>query len=186
MSWTRFRNDPARLTKEMEISTYSGRYFLNTPGQGDHMPYLEDCHIRLQQYGANIDQTHFLDINNELRGITQKLTRDQIKHTKLLSTCMSRSMSNPYPTISPFTKESRSSDPAWVLRDKDMEYLRWEQPWLSPQTYLELPFEHSISTQQQAKQFKNSIPNSSTQTLISPNVNTLSSIVDAWLPSSMT
>ena len=34
MSFTRFHDDPYRIKKQLEETTYTGRYMLNTPGQG--------------------------------------------------------------------------------------------------------------------------------------------------------
>ena len=48
MSFTRFHDDPARIKYGLEISTYSGRYSLDTPGPGVNLPYLEDTQIRMQ------------------------------------------------------------------------------------------------------------------------------------------
>lgn len=184
MSLTSFRSDPARIKKEMEMSTYSGRYFLNTPGQGNSMPYLEDCHIRLQYYGANIDQEHFLDIENDIRGTSRKLTKDgtQYQYNKHFQP----NMSSMYPTQAPLTNESRASDPAWVVRDLDIGYYRWEQPWLNPQAFTEKRFEHNVNTKQQAKMILLSpgLQPSTTRTILMPNVHTLTCMVESCLPGS--
>jgi len=49
MSFTRFHDDPARIRKHVEDSTYAERYHLNTPGNGSEMPLQMDPQIRLQQ-----------------------------------------------------------------------------------------------------------------------------------------
>jgi hypothetical protein len=54
MAFTSFRNDPSRISKEMQISSYSARYFLDTPGQGIDLPFIEDPNIRMQRWGANL------------------------------------------------------------------------------------------------------------------------------------
>ena len=44
MAFTRFHDDPARIRKALEESTYAERYFLNTPGVagGANMPLQSD------------------------------------------------------------------------------------------------------------------------------------------------
>ena len=49
MSFTRFYDDEARVKKQIEESSFIGRYMLNTPGPGSQAPFLEDSHIRLQK-----------------------------------------------------------------------------------------------------------------------------------------
>ena len=51
MAQTRFNNDEVRIQKELEISSFEGRYALTTPGPGI---IREDPCIRLQKFGANI------------------------------------------------------------------------------------------------------------------------------------
>ena len=50
MSFTRFHDDPARIKKQIQDSSFSGRYMLNVPGQGTDLPFVEDPHIRLQHW----------------------------------------------------------------------------------------------------------------------------------------
>lgn len=156
MSLTSFRSDPARVKKEMEISTYSGQYFLNTPGPGVHnMPFIEDVHVRLQSWGANYcGANQFLDVENDLRGASRKLTKDGSHHMKnkyRQYSQYSQQQSNHYRKMEPFVKESRMSHPAWMLRDWDNQYTRWEQPWLNPQAHTHIPFEHNVYSKQQAR-----------------------------------
>ena len=54
MAFTRFHDDPIRIQKQLDESTFSGRYMLNTPGQGIDMPYHNETQMRLQRWGANI------------------------------------------------------------------------------------------------------------------------------------
>ena len=45
MAFTRFHDDPHRIQKQLEESTYIGRYTLNTPAQGMNLPFNEDPHV---------------------------------------------------------------------------------------------------------------------------------------------
>ena len=78
MSFTRFHDDPHRMRKEAEESSFSGKYALNTPGPGDIMPFQEDPQLRLQRWGANL-MTNTVNIESDLRGMTRKLNRDYIE-----------------------------------------------------------------------------------------------------------
>ena len=73
--FTSFRNDPARIKKEMEISTYSGRYALDVPGPGLDLPFMEDTQVRMQYWGANL-KTCRVDLEGELFSINRKISRD--------------------------------------------------------------------------------------------------------------
>jgi hypothetical protein len=75
MAFTRFKDDPARVNKYLEETTSIGKYHLNTPGNGLANPYIDDCHIILQKWGANL-QSNSLLVENELRNLNRPLTRD--------------------------------------------------------------------------------------------------------------
>ena len=62
MSNTRYNNDHGRIEKKNAISTFAGRYALDTPGPGETMPFNADPHIRIQGWGANFK-------NNMVEGI---------------------------------------------------------------------------------------------------------------------
>jgi hypothetical protein len=127
---TRFHDDPARIEKALEISTFSGRYQLDTPGPGIEMPFFEDAQIRLQQWGANLCE-NVVDIENSLRGASKPLTRDGYVN----KTPMPKFDREQYPKLNPFVEESRVSHPAWSYRDVDYKYSRWEEPWINPQNW---------------------------------------------------
>ena len=133
MSWTRFHDDPVRMTKEVEMSTYSGNYALNKPGPGIDLPFWEDTQIRMEKWGANL-HNGFSDIESELKGIGQKLTKhpdpQQYQRLQQLSSNIT------YKPSQPFVEESRTSHPAWQYRGMDRQYSRWENPWLNPQAKL--------------------------------------------------
>lgn len=142
MSFTRFHDDPARIRKQVEESSFAGKYALNTPGPGDKLPFMEDPQIRLQYWGANL-MTNTVNLESDLRGLTRKTNRDLIQYNdyKLASTSGS---STTYPKSDPFIDESRATHPAWMFRD--IEHKRWEEPLLNPQANLEKGFHDNIQT----------------------------------------
>ncbi len=142
MSFTRFHDDPARIQKQIDESSFVGRYMLNTPGQGTELPYLEDPQIRLQRWGANL-MTNSINLESDLFGLSRPLNRDVVENNdyKLFT-----ASSNPktYSNLQPFVNESRASHPAWMY--KDLEQTRWETPLLNPLANLEKQFHHNIQT----------------------------------------
>ncbi len=147
MAFTRFHDDPERIKKQLEQSTYNERYFLNMPGPGDNLPFMEDPYIRLEKWGANLHQNQ-IDINSDLRGMTRKLNRDylDINSHKLNAV---GSIQNIYSSAEPFVEETRASHPAWLLRG--IEIPRWETPILNPQANLEKPFQHNVHSRIEQK-----------------------------------
>ena len=129
MSFTRFHDDTARIRRQLEQSTNTGRYQLNVPGNGLNMPFQEDPQIRLQGWGANL-RTQTIAIENDLRCMTRQLNRDLLgennyKSVEPVTTAIL------YPSSQPFIEESRASHPAWMYRD--LEHGRWENPIINPQ-----------------------------------------------------
>ena len=59
MAFTRFSSDKDVIQKRLCEATFSGIYQLNTPGNGLNMPYIDDTHIRLQKWGANLQARSF-------------------------------------------------------------------------------------------------------------------------------
>lgn len=130
MAFTRFHYDKARIKKQLEISSYANRYYLDTPGQGIDLPFVEDPHCRLQGWGANL-QTNTVNLESDLLGMTRPLCRDNIAVNQYkLHAVVSSQVS--YRSVAPYTDESRATHPAWMYRDND--HARWEQPWLNPQS----------------------------------------------------
>jgi hypothetical protein len=146
MSFTRFNYDESRTKKLLEESTFSGRYALDTPGPGVNLAFAEDPQIRLQKWGANM-MTNTVGVENDLRGMTRRLDRDNIEST------YQRAPSNTvvYPSTNPFVEESRATHPAWMY--KDLEHTRWEKPFLNPQANLEKNFQDNIQTRILEKDF---------------------------------
>lgn len=142
MSFTRFHDDPARIKYGLELSTYSGRYALDTPGPGVQLPYLEDPQIRMQKWGANL-MTNPINIESDLRCLTRRLNRDHIELNNYMSTQVETSR-NTYEKVLPFVDESRASHPAWMYRD--LEQTRWEVPFINPLVNVEKKFQNNIQT----------------------------------------
>lgn len=142
MSFTRFHDDPARIKKQLEISSYANRYYLNTPGQGVNLPFMADPQCRLQGWGANL-QTNTVNLESDLLGLTRTLCRDNVDLNQYE---MKKASSNQvsYRTENPYTDESRATHPAWMYRNT--EYNRWEEPLLNPQAVFEPKFPCLIQT----------------------------------------
>ncbi len=142
MSFTRFHDDKIRIQKQLQEQTYAGRYRLTEPGQGSSMPFQEDAHIALQQFGANL-RTNTINLESDLMGLSRKLGRDhEVENNYKDNSADSEQI--PYPKQEPFTQESRASHPAWMYRD--LEHPIWEVPMKDPQANLEKPFHDNIQT----------------------------------------
>lgn len=140
MSFTRFHDDPARIKKGLEQSTFSGRYALDTPGPGMHMPYMEDSQIRIQRWGANMwsDSTN---LESEFRGLGKPLSHDVRTYQE---TGIHRGTAIGYGSSNVHVEESRASHPAWIFRD--LEQTRWEAPLINPQAHAIKPFDDPIQS----------------------------------------
>ena len=147
--FTRFHDDEFRIKKQLEESTFLGRYQLNTPGNGTQMAFFEDPHIRLQYWGANLT-TNNIHLESDLFGITRKSNRDLVKiNDYKLHAAQTAPIS--YPHMNPFVEESRASHPAWTFRD--VEHNRWETPFLNPLNGVEIPFETNMQTRILEKEY---------------------------------
>jgi hypothetical protein len=142
MSFTRFHDDPHRIKKQNEETSFTGRYMLNTPGPGVDLPFMEDPQLRLQKWGGNL-QTNTVNLESDLRGLTRMQNRDNIELNQHTKTKVSSSMPT-YRKENPFIEESRSSHPAWMY--KDLEQTRWEEPLLNPLNGLDKQFQENIQT----------------------------------------
>jgi len=139
MAFTRFKDDPARVNKYLEESTSVGKYHLNTPGNGLANPYIDDTHIILQKWGANL-QSNSLLVENELRNMGRPLTRD-LNTYRSVNTQMLQ-----YPEKKFDIDESRASLPAWTFRDK--EEVRIDFPQRNDQLTKSksIPFQNNLQT----------------------------------------
>lgn len=144
MSFTRFKYDNARTHKYLQQSTDPSRYILNVPGNnGDKPLFLEDPHIRLQKWGANV-YTNPIDVSSDLDGRSRKQFKycsptqypNNILHnsTQIQNVEVGKS----------FTDETRTSHPSWLYRD--LEQTRWEYPIFDPQENVCKHFYNNVST----------------------------------------
>ena len=141
MAFTRFKYDDCRTIKSQQQATDPGRWILNVPGNGSNPCYMEDPHIRIQKWGANL-RTNTINLENDLLGMNRNLTRDCLGKDNY-NNVQSEAIS--YPKCNNlFTEESRSIAPAWMVRD--LEQVDWYYPPLNPQENTCFPFDNNIST----------------------------------------
>lgn len=147
MSFTRFYDDPARITNQLDQMTYAFRYQLDTPGPGAQLPFMEDPGIRMQKWGANM-WSESTNLESDLMGLGRPLNHDFDRTYKDLDT--KRGYQIAFPTSQgAVIDESRATHPAWMYRD--LEHARWETPFINPQANVERRFDHSIQTRILAK-----------------------------------
>ena len=143
MSNTRFFYDPCRTTKQLQQSTDPGRYILNVPGNGDKPSYVEDPHIRMQKWGANL-QTNCINVESDLRGMSRQVGRDCLGKDNY-ETHIAQSQAISYPNCAKLTTEqSRAIMPAWTARD--LEQVDWYTLPLDPQENTCMPFLNNMNT----------------------------------------
>lgn len=151
MSNTRFYDDDARVKKKLDESLRVGLYHMDVPGNGMKPAFMEDPQIRLQKWGANM-RTNTIQIDEDLRGLNRKITRDIKQYDKNAA----YSSTIGYESTSPFVDESRATLPAWTFRDKESE--RWDYSHHDSQNHIETPFMNNESSRITAKnQYKNRI-----------------------------
>lgn len=151
MSFTRYKYDDIRVKKELQQSTGTGRYMLNTPGQGVLPLYYEDPHIRLQQWGANLCVSKKtgspVDIASYLDGRSRKAhkycTETEVPYVDGKFGGV-HEYGKESKTMVAYTDETRASHPAWTYRTK--EQTRWEYPLMDPQENTCMRFNNNIST----------------------------------------
>ncbi len=145
MAFTRFKDDPARVNKYLEETTSIGKYQLNTPGNGLNNPYIDDTHIILQKWGANL-QSNSLLVENELRNLNRPLSRDLNAYQPV------DSQSYQFPVKNFDIDESRASIPAWTFRDKDIDRF---DPLNKTQNNksMNIPFQNNLQTRILEKDF---------------------------------
>jgi len=142
MAFTRFHDDPHRIKKQLEASSYAGRYYMDVPGQGVNLPFLEDPNIRLQKWGANLHR-NTVNLESDLFGMTRPYNRDLVDLNDYKNNIVN-APSVQYRSENPFVEESRATHPAWMY--KDLEQSHWEYPFLNPQHGLEKGFHENIQT----------------------------------------
>lgn len=157
MAFTRFHDDPYRIKKQSIESSFAGRYYLNQPGQGVDLPFVEDPQLRLQGWGANL-RTNTVNLESDLLGMTRPLNRDLVDDNNHSRRSVTSTAVN-YKDAKPFVEESRATHPAWMY--KDLEQSRWENPFLNPLHGLEKGFNENIQTRILEKDYF--VPNLDTQ-----------------------
>jgi hypothetical protein len=137
---TNIRESKGRKIKETEISTYQGRYYLDTPGNGLTLPYYSDPHIRIQTSSGVIGESGTVDWESELRGITRPLVRGDVfdyRAAKLPN------IGRVHEYTQAISDESRTTLPAWTFRE--LEQNRWETPFLNPIDKAIIPFDINMN-----------------------------------------
>ena len=142
MAFTRFHDDPDRISRKLAESTQVGIYHLNTPGNGMTNPYIEDIHVRLQKWGANL-QTNGFEVSQALR--PQTLSRDALPYKK------PETSSNSYGTSSFQVDETRTSLPAWTFREKPQAQYAFLP--VNPQANLFFKFDNNCPTRMLEKDY---------------------------------
>jgi len=144
MSFTRNFNDYSRMKKQNEMSEFTGQYWLNTPGNGLNLPFMQDPHIRMQQWGANL-MTDSANLENDLRGLGRTLSHAPKPYT---SAQMAKPEQVSYQQAPEFIDQTRASHPAWQCRVFDAT--RWETPYLNPVAVslqdIDRSFSHNVSS----------------------------------------
>jgi len=154
MSFTRFHDDPCRIQKQLEESTFSGRYMINKPGNGTKPYYMEDPFIRLQEWGGNL-QTNTINLESQLLGINKPLSKDYTNNLENL-----KSEKREYPTCKCFVEQPRAINPPWTaldLEQNNFDYLHY-----NPQENVNMPFLNNLSSRILEKDYylnKKCLPN---------------------------
>jgi len=139
MAFTSIRNEPARIEKELQQSTATGRYMLDTPGQGTDLPMQNCPFIRMQKWGANYSP-NILHLESELRGMNMPLNRDEPKFSYKPTAIKKPDYSN----AKAVTEQSRAILPPWLHRD--LETKRWDYPLENLQNHSYRTFANNISS----------------------------------------
>lgn len=147
MAFTRFHDDPARITKQLQQQTDQERWYLDVPGNGDKPCFMLDPQIIPQKWGGNL-WTHCTDIQSSLLGIDRQLNRDCLAINGINKYKRQTVHASPidYPICDKFltTEQSRTIMPAWTARDLTQNHA-YILP-SDPQAHTEMPFQNYAST----------------------------------------
>ena len=149
MAFTRFKDDPARISKQLQQQTDIGRWHINVPGPGDELPFIADSHILAQKWGGNVDK-NIVDIQSTLLGLNKKINKDDVNQNQFQrQNLYSIPMSYPIHTNFLTTEQSRAIMPAWTAKDlqQNHSYILSE----NPQEHIEMPFNNYMSTRNMEK-----------------------------------
>ena len=117
MSFTRIRDDDIRVKKALEESVGPGTYMLSVPGNGINPDYMEDPHIRLEKWGANLDN-NAIDLESDLRGMTRTVNRDEVPKNTHLTHQVDRIERGMSRLNSSATDQSRATNPTWWHKEE--------------------------------------------------------------------
>ena len=152
MANTRISYDPCRTVKSLQQATGPGRYMMNVPGNGDKPSYMEDPHIRIQKWGANL-RTNCVNLESDMLGLTRPLGRDCLgKDNYETNTVTTERVQYP-DNNTLYTEQSRAIMPAWTARD--LEQVDWYTLPLDPQENTCMPFLNNLSTRILEKDYYN-------------------------------
>lgn len=138
MAHTRFHDDECRIEKQLEESTYLGRYMINKPGTGSNPCYMEDPHIRLQEWGANL-RTNTINLESNLIGLKGPASKNCEEKNNSIKTNLIE-----YPSCKSFVEQSRATNPPWTVLD--LEQNNFDFPLFDPQAHTCLPFYNNLSS----------------------------------------
>ena len=147
MAFTRFNYDDSRTKKKLQESTGPGRYALNMPGNGTSPCFFNYPQIRMQKWGANLDNVVNgapIDIDSDLKGVTRKLTKYNQK-SQFPNSGVPITQKVEYPICGDaLTDESRATHPAWKYRalPQNREY----PLFLNPQENVCMRFHNNLNT----------------------------------------
>lgn len=131
MSFTRFHYDNERIKKNLQQSTGTSRYILNTPGPGNKVGFIKDPFVRLQKWGGNLRYNNNgpIEINSYLVGLKKNIKTKRNIYDEDTKT---------------ITNQSRMTNPAWLYKDLEQNhrYILLN----NPQQNIELRFENNINT----------------------------------------
>ena len=127
MAFTRFKYDECRTKKKLQEATGPGRYVLNVPGTGPTPCFFNDPQIRMQKWGANLENVINgapIDIDSDLTGRTRQLTK-YCANKQFPFKGIPVTQKVEYPICGDaLTDESRATHPAWQYRA-----LPCDSPW---------------------------------------------------------
>ena len=143
MSFTRFHDDPGRISKQNQQATDPGRWILDVPGNGDKPCYMMDPYIIPQKWAGNL-WTNCIDIQSNLLGIDRKLTKNCLgQYEESVKKINAHPIS--YPNCYALTTEqTRVTNPAWLY--KDLEQPNWNYLPEDPQSHVSMPFANNVSS----------------------------------------
>jgi len=154
MAFTRFYDDPCRIQKYLEETTNIGNYSINVPGNGTSPMLLNDPHINMQKWGANLSQNK-TDLESELHCLHRKLNKDSISKNNYVDYLNTNPLyvQNRYSVNNEeITAQSRATHPSWIYREinsfanEDTIPNNFNYLHLNPQENICIPFHNNISS----------------------------------------